>query len=162
MVFDKRLIVGNLTASGELVGRCQIFGDTIHRSVSGLTMSVELLLEGLLVLFAARPMAYTLRLELNVRTRTAMSLYGNVPEPFRHAYHRPFHPCAFSKTTGLGVRDNRYRPHTRVLWQIAPGGSGSAELIVVSNAQAAFLRSTSPSFALISRFSCLMSSRKRL
>jgi hypothetical protein len=65
-------------------------------------MSVELLLEGLLVLLAARPMACTLRLELSVRTRSAMSLYGNVPEPFRHAYHRLFHPCAFSKTTILG------------------------------------------------------------
>jgi hypothetical protein len=65
-------------------------------------MRVELLLEGRLVRLAARPMAYTLRLELNSRTRAAMSLYGNVPEPFRHAYHRLFHPCAFSKTTILG------------------------------------------------------------
>ena len=125
-------------------------------------MSVELLLERLLVLLAARPMAYTLCLELNASTRTAVSLYGNVPEPFRHAYHWLLHPCAFSKTTGLAERDNRYRPHTRVLWQIAPGGRGSMELIVVSNGQAVFLRSTSPSCALISRFSCLMSSRKRL
>jgi hypothetical protein len=65
-------------------------------------MRIELLLEGRLVRLAARPMAYTLRLELNSRTRAAMSLYGNVPEPFRHAYHRLFHPYALQQNNWLG------------------------------------------------------------
>jgi len=72
-------------------------------------MSVELLLEGLLVLLAARPMTYTLRFELNVRTRAATSLYGNVPEPFRHAYHRLFHPLPSAKQRSLEMLGDAWR-----------------------------------------------------
>src|SRR5579864_6727895 len=72
-------------------------------------------------------MAYTLRLELNVRTRTAMSLYRNVPEPFRHAYRRLFHLVRLQENNwSWRVRDNQFRPRSRIFWQIELCGCGSA------------------------------------
>src|SRR5579864_5858208 len=70
-------------------------------------------------------MAYTLGLEFNVRTRTAMSLYRNVPEPFRHAYHRLLHLVRLQENNwSWRVRD-KYQPRRRILWQIELCGCGS-------------------------------------